>query len=377
MQDHPEVEIVLVADPGSLNTRPDLPLKRVAFDAPNISEARNAGIAAAAGEVTAFIDDDAIAEPTWATRLSAPFVDAAVIAAGGWTRGPYGRTWQSRGEMISAAGARALPVDPQTRLVRPEAGAALGLVGTNCAFRRSALVAVGGFDPAFAYHLDESDLAMRLAARFPEAASALVPLAEVTHGTAPSERRSSSRMPREVGLIARSEALFARRHGGDPSAILPRIRRSIINHMLAGRIEPQKVAAFLETAGHEVASTPRPEAPPAALSDDPPDFLRLPTRARTHRVLTGRWINRESLRLQAERAALAGDVVTLIMLLPGLLPQRTRFTPGGWWEQTGGGWGASQPGDPTLLPISRARRFAREKAVLAAVRTPSVIQPFA
>ena len=72
LQDHPGFEIVLVADPGSVGVRPDLPIKRVRFDAANISAARNAGVMAAAGEVVAFIDDDAVAEPTWLSRLTAP-----------------------------------------------------------------------------------------------------------------------------------------------------------------------------------------------------------------------------------------------------------------------------------------------------------------
>ena len=60
LQDHP-LELVLVADPGAVGIRPDLPAKRVAFDRPNISLARNLGLARAAGDVVLFIDDDALA----------------------------------------------------------------------------------------------------------------------------------------------------------------------------------------------------------------------------------------------------------------------------------------------------------------------------
>ena len=50
-QDHPEYEVILVADPASVDTRPDLRIKRIAFDLPNVSAARNIGLGAAAGEV--------------------------------------------------------------------------------------------------------------------------------------------------------------------------------------------------------------------------------------------------------------------------------------------------------------------------------------
>lgn len=105
-QSHPDCEIVLVADPGSVDIRPDLPLKRCAFDVPNISQARNRGIALAAGAVLAFIDDDAIAVPDWASALARPFADPRVLAATGFTRGPDGLSWQARAERMTPSGRR-------------------------------------------------------------------------------------------------------------------------------------------------------------------------------------------------------------------------------------------------------------------------------
>lgn len=368
-----------MADPASLAVRPDLPIKRIVYDEANISAARNLGIGAAAGEVVAFIDDDAIAEPTWAARLAGVFAEPAVIAATGWTRGPWGRSWQYRGEAITPGGPAPLPapVGAGTRLYRPAAGITLGPLGTNCAFRRDALVAVGGLDRAFAYHLDESDLALRLAYRFPDADFALVPGAEVTHGTAPSERRGHSGVPHDLTRIGQSEAIFAARHGGDAALIEPRLRRSLIAHMLAGRLLPWDVERLLVTLRRGMAVAVPPAPPSHPLSPPHSAFAALTAGPRSHRVIAGRWSARRRLRAEAEAAVRAGGIVTLILLIPGLLPHRTRFTPGGWWEQIGGGWGPSQPDDPPVLPLSRRRRIAREAAVLTNVRHPVQDAPLA
>jgi glycosyltransferase involved in cell wall biosynthesis len=48
-----------------------------------LAGARNAGVGAAKGEVIAFIDDDARAEPGWIEQLESCFEDAAVVGAGG------------------------------------------------------------------------------------------------------------------------------------------------------------------------------------------------------------------------------------------------------------------------------------------------------
>ncbi|RDW13701.1 glycosyltransferase family 2 protein, partial [Paracoccus thiocyanatus] len=191
-QTHPDFEIVLVADPASAGLRPDLPLKRLAFDRANVSAARNEGLALAAGDVVLFIDDDALAEPGWAEALAAPFADSRVIAAAGFTRGPDGLRWQVRAERITPSG-RALPLEVAgTALLPPENGCPVSTIGTNCGFRRTALLAVGGFDPAFAYYLDESDVNLRMAARFPAGLTAVVPAAQVIHGAAPGAGRGAA-----------------------------------------------------------------------------------------------------------------------------------------------------------------------------------------
>ena len=75
-------------------------VKSVPFDTSNISAARNAGIAMAAGNVIAIIDDDAVPEPSWLTHLTAPFADPAVAASGGYVIGRNGISFQWKGRTV-------------------------------------------------------------------------------------------------------------------------------------------------------------------------------------------------------------------------------------------------------------------------------------
>lgn len=373
LQDHPGFEIVLVADPGSVGVRPDLPIKRVRFDAANISAARNAGVMAAAGEVVAFIDDDAVAEPTWLSRLTAPFADPAVPAATGATRGRDGLRWQVRAERMTGDGL-AVPVQPwgdSVRLLAPEGGRPVGTLGTNCAFRRDALVELGGFDPAFAYHLDESDLNMRMAARWPDAPTAVVPMAEVAHGWAGDDRRSASGVPADLTQIGRSTAIFCDRHGGDSAKASERVRTRLLRLMVAGRLDPLRVAPLMATFHAGVTRAPRSVCWPKPLSDaPPPPFLTLPgTGPRAHSLLTGWHWQRRRLRADAARLSGKGRLVTLVLFSPSILRHRTRFDPAGFWEQAGGLWGPSFPGDPAVRAWRFRVRAAREAQRLARTRS--------
>ena len=49
-----------------------------------------------------------------------------------------------------------------------------------------------------------------------------------------------------------------------------------------------------------------------------------------------------------------------LLLTPGVQPHRMLLTRGGWWEQRGGLWGASQPGDSSMVLMGWAARIRRE-----------------
>lgn len=134
----------------------------------NLSCSRNLGLAHAAGEVVAFIDDDSVASPTWLEQLAAVYSDHPEVAGVG------GRTYQIHPEigetqflngLVSVVGEQddvrfdpGRPVSSAT----PQRFWFPRFHGTNMSYRREALLAIGGFDERFEYLCDDADLGVRL-----------------------------------------------------------------------------------------------------------------------------------------------------------------------------------------------------------------------
>ena len=81
---------VIVVDDGSTDDTVEIAKKegvRVIEHGKNrgIPSARNTGLAAAKGEITAYIDDDAVADSHWLEYLVEPFADPHITATGGQT----------------------------------------------------------------------------------------------------------------------------------------------------------------------------------------------------------------------------------------------------------------------------------------------------
>lgn len=180
----------------------------------NISKGRNLGLSHATGEIIAFIDDDAAPEGDWLDELVRPFMQSDVGAVGGFVRGRNGVDLQWRGALVDRYGAHSEVTAAD--LTSPKLGAMDGeqfvsTVGVNCALRREALLAVGGFDENFLYFLDESDMCIRL--RQAGWRTVLAPRAEVFHAYAPSSERRGNRAPRDLFQISASRSYFAHVHG--------------------------------------------------------------------------------------------------------------------------------------------------------------------
>lgn len=379
---YPTYEIVVVADPAGLAAARALPfadaLKCIAFDIANISQARNIGIENASGDIVAFLDDDAVPEPMWLAHLVQGFALPGVACVGGYVRGRNGISMQWRARAVDAGGlARDLAVTGDAPVIPdPGTGWAVKTEGTNMALHRDVLAALGGFDPAYRFYLDETDLNRRL--HDAGYRTAIAPLAEVHHGYAPSDLRARTRAVRDLSRIGASTAVFLRRH--TPRAIhaarLDALRAEqqhrLTRQMVAGQIEPRDIARLMTTLeagiaeGQALPLAPLvPLGPPATVFRP---FVTLTTRGAI--VIRGRLWRWRAIRAEAEAAALAGHVVTVYLLSRTMLAHRIRYRLPGIWEQRGGLWGRSERNQPRLRLTGFSARIAEEHARVAPRRDP-------
>ena len=370
--DHPPMELVVVADPAGIAAALAAgvgPIKTVGFDEANISAARNLGIAAAAGAIVAFIDDDAVPEPSWLTRLTAPFANPVVAAAGGFVRGRNGISLQWQARVVDQTGVtRPLVVDDITpTLHKATPDRAIKTEGTNMAVRRDVLLALGGFDAGFRFYLDETDLNLRLAQA--GHTTAIVPLAQVHHGFAASPRRSAARVPLDLTDIGASTALFLRKHA-DPvhhAGALSRLRSEQASRLAKLRLPAGEIARLM--AGLEAGIARRQTADPVPLSPTPPPFLPLTGCGPKPWVLLSGWRHQGGrLRQQAMAETAAGKLAMVLLFSLTARPHHLRFHPDGYWEQTGGLFGRSDRHGPTWHWFTRKTRVQAECARLAPLR---------
>lgn len=365
-QDHSNFELIVVADPAALlGVAQDI--KKIPFDAANISVARNLGLAAAAGEIVAFLDDDAVPEPTWLTRLTAPFANADVMASTGFVRGRNGISMQWRACEVDHLG-QDHPLHITGLTLRGPHPRAVKTQGTNCAFRAHALRGIGGFDPAYHFYLDEADVNLRMACL-----TAIVPEAQVHHGYMASARRRQDRLPTTLFDIGASSAVFLRRHAPDAVRIAPLIAQQTARlgaWQKAGKmtvVQAEHLLDSLRLGWQEGLS--RPLRGPETLPNTAPDFLPLGgIGPRAGVVLAGRIWSRKSLRQQAEIAVAQGQIATVICLSPTRRAHFVEFDPAGYWLHQGGIWGRADRSDPRIIWGHFAGRIRQEIARIAPLR---------
>lgn len=367
-------EVIVVADPQGLAAARALPfadhLRLIPFDQPNISAARNLGICAAAGEVVAFIDDDAVPEPNWLHHLGGAFADPEVAAAGGFVIGRNGISWQWQARWVNEGG-EAAPLEVNETaptVLHPPQGQAIKTEGTNMAVRRWVLKKLGGFDEGFRFFLDETDLNMRLAKL--GLATAIVPLAVVHHSYAASPRRKGNRAVLDLSDIGRSSALFWRKH--TPQADRPRYedrlrqeqRQRVLGQMRDGLLEPgaaRRALASLERGLKEGKAADF--LAPIQIARRQGAFVSFPSAlSKPEVILSGGPLQRASLLRQASDLAHKGHPVSVYILSKTAVFHTVLFTEDGVWLQQGGQFGKSQRSD-SMLQLSRQEgRVKREWA---------------
>lgn len=211
--DHPDFEVIVVNGPSTDST--DDVLKRWSGDIKigvctkrNISVSRNIGIAMAAGEIVAFMDDDAIPEPEWLSRLAAGYDEEEVGGVGGSTYDHTGYEFQARYIINDRFGGGRFENDNPTPYFNfPHAQEYCGFMGTNASFRRDVLVRIGGYDEEYEYYLDETDVCARMVdkghiARY-------VDNAFMHHKFLPSHVRNEHRIVTNWFSLIKNKAYFA------------------------------------------------------------------------------------------------------------------------------------------------------------------------
>jgi cellulose synthase/poly-beta-1,6-N-acetylglucosamine synthase-like glycosyltransferase len=366
-QSYDNFEVIVVSNQDPADER----VKYVAFDQANISAARNVGVNNASGSVIAFCDDDAIPEPEWLARLVSAFDDENVGIAGGFVRGRNGISFQWMGLETDQFGLD-YPLEIDTYLTRGMVnGRMLKVQGTNCAFRKSALIEVGGFDEGFAFYLDETDLSWRLTQLGWK--TTIIPNAEVQHGFAASDLRGVNRAPKSLHQIGCSMHLFLQKHAGDADiskvivALKNNQRVRLSRFLIWGQIEPRDITRLLSSLDAGIRSDCETVLYYFTV---PPSFQQFPI------VQTGKtliyasiWHIRRLMR-RAETLAKQGQQVTVFCFSRTSKFHNRYFDARGFWVQRGGIFGKSDRALGYISPrmISIKRRVARERFALAPQR---------
>ena len=193
-QETPAGEIILVIDhnPELLEmARTQFPSITVLENhrSRGLSGARNTGVEFAGKDVVAFMDEDAVAQPDWLTRLLMGYQDEYVIGVGGFVEPNWlgdQPAWFPD-EFTWVVGCSYKGVPETMEKVR-------NMLGCNMSFRREVFAAAGGFlnslgrvGSQLPLSCEETEFCIRISQRFPQSQFWHNPQARVRHSI-PSSR---------------------------------------------------------------------------------------------------------------------------------------------------------------------------------------------
>ncbi|WP_217708108.1 glycosyltransferase family 2 protein [Nonomuraea rhodomycinica] len=160
-----------------------------------LSGGKNTGVATATGDIVAFLDDDAVADPGWLEALEEGFQDPAVVGVGGRTD----PMWASRRRP------RWFPYEFDwtvgcTYRGMPQVRAPIrNVMGGNAAFRREVVSEVGGFHSGIGRSVqgrksrplgcEETEFCIRLSQRKPGSVMLYEPRAVIGHKVSAQRER--------------------------------------------------------------------------------------------------------------------------------------------------------------------------------------------
>jgi glycogen synthase len=219
----------------------------------NLSQSRNLGIGCASGEIIAFIDDDAIAEPEWLSQLVPAFDDPQTGAAGGVVFDFTGYNLQYRYAACDRLGNAIVDLqEPAEEHNYPSSLRFPYVQGTNCAYRRETLVDMGGFDEEYEFYLDETDVCCRLIDRGLKVRQ--LPNAAVHHKFLPSHIRNEHRVTVLKCAVIKNKIYFSliNNHGHwpisrvieDATRFIHQQRADLEFHVKGGRSRPLDLEIF-------------------------------------------------------------------------------------------------------------------------------------
>ena len=157
--DYPDYEVIVVSD-GSTDATAEISSRysvRV-IDAPRggLSRARNLGIAAATGEIVAFLDSDAYVDPGWLFFLVTALEEHKSAAVGGPNLSPPQDGFMA--QCIDCAPGNPIHVLTDNELAEH-------IPGCNMAFRKDKLALIGNFDDRHRAAGDDVDVCWKLLIR--------------------------------------------------------------------------------------------------------------------------------------------------------------------------------------------------------------------